>query len=93
MRLLLLWTWKQVIIVAVVFVMISNFSLSDQFIQKCIRESFIDCTVLTIAHRINTIIDYDKIVVMDAGHICEFDAPGNLLANPSSLFYALVNNS
>ncbi|KAK3753079.1 hypothetical protein QZH41_019291, partial [Actinostola sp. cb2023] len=44
---------------------------TDQFIQHTIRNKFTNCTVLTIAHRLNTIMDYDKIVVMDQGHVVE----------------------
>jgi len=49
--------------------------------------------VLTIAHRINTIIDYDKILVLDAGKVAEYDSPQNLLKKTESLFYSLVHES
>ena len=50
---------------------------TDELIQATIRKEFSDCTILTIAHRLNTIIDYDKILVLDAGRKKEFDAPQN----------------
>ncbi|KAK9476428.1 P-loop containing nucleoside triphosphate hydrolase protein [Lipomyces japonicus] len=62
---------------------------TDQIIQQTIRNEFKDRTILTIAHRLNTIIDSDKIVVLAAGRIVEFDTPDNLLQNSSSLFYSL----
>jgi ATP-binding cassette subfamily C (CFTR/MRP) protein 1 len=65
---------------------------TDNLIQASIKKHF-HCTMLTIAHRINTIIDYDKIIVMDNGQIKEFDTPANLLADNNSLFTSLVNNS
>ncbi len=65
---------------------------TDKFIQKTIREEFKQFTVLTIAHRIETILDYDRICVLDKGKIIEFDTPNNLLANNKSNFYSLVNS-
>ena len=58
---------------------------TDEKIQVMLREMFKDCTVLTIAHRLNTIIDSDKILVVDDGIAAEFDSPANLQNDPSSL--------
>jgi len=66
---------------------------SDEVIQKTIRTEFKNTTVLTIAHRINTILDYDKILVLENGKIAEFDTPNNLLSNHQGLFYSLVRSS
>ena len=62
---------------------------TDALVQKCIRKDISNCTVLTIAHRLNTVIDYDKILVLDAGQVMEFDTPTNLLNNPNSHFSQL----
>ncbi|XP_071095145.1 multidrug resistance-associated protein 1-like [Haliotis cracherodii] len=66
---------------------------TDSLIQKTIREAFDNCTIITIAHRLNTVMDYDRIIVMDAGIIKEFDSPESLLKNPDSLFYGLAKNA
>ncbi len=62
---------------------------TDLFIQTMIRTKFADCTVLTIAHRLHTIIDSTKILVMDKGNSSEFDAPDELLTHEDGIFKAL----
>ncbi|KAF9557780.1 hypothetical protein EC968_007434 [Mortierella alpina] len=66
---------------------------TDNAIQIALRKSFQNCTVLTIAHRINTIMDSDRIIVLDHGRVAEFDPPQVLLNNPDSIFYSLVKKS
>lgn len=61
--------------------------------QATIRREFADCTVLTIAHRLETILDSDRILVMSQGRLAEFDRPGALLNRPGSLFAELVRAS
>ncbi|XP_077580290.1 ATP-binding cassette sub-family C member 4-like isoform X1 [Stigmatopora nigra] len=63
---------------------------TDELIQVTIRREFRDCTVLTIAHRLNTIIDSDRILVLDEGRIQEFDRPVDLLQNKDGALYRLV---
>ena len=59
---------------------------TDSVIQSKIREKFGECTVLTIAHRINTILDYDLVLVLGAGKLLEFGKPEELLKNQESQF-------
>lgn len=59
-------------------------------IQQTIRDQFSDCTVFTVAHRLNTIIDYDRVMVLDEGELAEFDKPYNLFQNKDSIFYGMV---
>lgn len=66
---------------------------TDDLIQNTIRTEFSDCTILTIAHRLNTIIDSDKVVVLDKGLIAEFDSPQKLMADPTTIFYGMAKNS
>lgn len=65
---------------------------TDMLIQKMIRTKFAECTILTIAHRLNTIIDSTKILVMDTGVVAEFDTPETLLANSNGKFRSLWDN-
>ncbi|XP_062546111.1 multidrug resistance-associated protein 1 isoform X14 [Armigeres subalbatus] len=66
---------------------------TDDLIQRTIRTEFKDCTVLTIAHRLNTIMDSDKVIVLDRGQISEFAAPSELLQNKSSAFYSMAKDA
>lgn len=59
-------------------------------IQQTIRENFADYSVLTVAHRLHTIIDSDRILVMDAGRAIEFDEAHNLLQNDAGIFNGMV---
>ncbi|XP_023241146.1 multidrug resistance-associated protein 4-like isoform X1 [Centruroides sculpturatus] len=66
---------------------------TDSCLQKIIRERFKSCTVLTIAHRLNTIIDSDRVLVLDTGKLQEFDSPYALLKNVNGIFYNLVKKT
>ncbi|KAG7502088.1 Multidrug resistance-associated 4 [Solea senegalensis] len=66
---------------------------TDSLIQQTIRDKFQECTVLTIAHRLNTIIDCDRILVLDAGRIQEYDKPYVLLKNQEGFFHQIVQQT
>ena len=66
---------------------------TDDLIQETIRREFSDCTVLTIAHRLNTILDSSKVMVLDAGKIVEFESPETLLRNEASIFHGMVREA
>ncbi|KAL3501061.1 hypothetical protein ACH5RR_035510 [Cinchona calisaya] len=65
-------------------------TLTDNLIQKTIREETSRCTVLTVAHRIPTVIDNDLVLVLGEGTVIEYDAPTQLLDDNSSAFSNLV---
>lgn len=72
---------------------IPYFFRTDALIQNTIRNKFRHCTVLTVAHRLNTIMNSDRVLVMDAGKIVEFDRPHNLLKNENGLLYTMVKHT
>jgi ABC-type multidrug transport system fused ATPase/permease subunit len=59
---------------------------SDQGMQRVIRECFPNTTVISIAHRLDTIIDYDRVLVLEGGEVMDFDTPVALLQKPDSIF-------
>ncbi|KAF9171232.1 hypothetical protein BGX21_008399 [Mortierella sp. AD011] len=66
---------------------------TDELIQRTIRKEFKDRTILTIAHRIKTVMDSDKILVLESGHVQEYDSPKKLLNKRGSLFFSLAEQS
>ena len=66
---------------------------TDNLIQTTIRTEFANCTVLTIAHRLNTIMDSDRVAVFKDGQLEELDTPSHLLQLDGSSFKAMVNDS
>ncbi|KAK6015287.1 ABC transporter, ATP-binding protein, partial [Ostertagia ostertagi] len=66
---------------------------TDSLIQITIRQQFKHSTVFTIAHRLNTIMEYDRIMVLDNGRIIEFDSPQTLLMDRDSAFAKMVEDS
>lgn len=67
--------------------------VTDSKIQKKIKEEFSHCTILCIAHRLRTILDYDRILVLDKGEVKEFDTPKSLFLNENSIFRMLCEKS
>ncbi|CAK9321250.1 unnamed protein product [Citrullus colocynthis] len=66
---------------------------TDALIQKTIREEFKSCTMLIIAHRLNTIIDCDQILLLDSGRVLEYNTPEELLSNEKSAFSKMVQST
>lgn len=65
-------------------------STTDEIIQRTIKIRFLDCTVLTVAHRLNTILNSDRILVMDQGSIVEFDSPSVLTGLTEGYFHKMI---
>ena len=65
---------------------------TDAFIQKVLKDHFTDTTVITIAHRLNTVADYDKIIVMHRGRITESGSPHELIQKKGT-FYEMVQHT
>lgn len=87
---------KQVEFCSVKKFIFKNFFLyfrTDKLIQSKIREKFADCTVLTIAHRLQTVMDSDRVLVMDSGQAIELDHPFVLLSNETSRLFSLAQQT
>ncbi|NXK44825.1 MRP1 protein, partial [Chauna torquata] len=65
---------------------------TDNLIQSTIKSQFEECTVLTIAHRLNTIMDYTRVLVLDRGEVVECGSPDNLLQE-KGIFYSMAKDS
>ncbi|KAH6922984.1 hypothetical protein HPB50_020409 [Hyalomma asiaticum] len=63
---------------------------TDSLIQATLRDSFANFTLLTVAHRLHTVLDYDKILVMSEGSVAEYGTAQELLNDSNSLFYDMA---
>ena len=68
-------------------------SESDAIVQRVIRSKFANHTIIAVAHKLDTILDFDKVAVLDKGELKEYDSPYALLNQPSSAFARLYNSS
>lgn len=68
-------------------------SETDAFVQRMLQARFENTTLLTVAHRLNTIMNYDQVLVMSDGKAVEFGPPGELLENEKGVFSELVRNT
>jgi ABC-type multidrug transport system fused ATPase/permease subunit len=66
---------------------------TDAVVQRTVREHFKHCTVITIAHRLHTVLDSDRVVVLDAGRVGEEGPPAELLADPASTLHRLARHA
>ena len=63
---------------------------TDELVQSTIRSEFKDCTTITIAHRLKTVLDSSRILVLERGELTEYDRPQTLINDPNSMFYSLA---
>jgi|EP01047_Picozoa_sp_COSAG01_P025506 ABC-type multidrug transport system fused ATPase/permease subunit len=66
---------------------------TDALLQKMIRDVFASCTIFTIAHRLGTVIDYDRVAILEQGRLLEFGVPAQLLRKANGAFTTLVNQT
>ncbi|KAI9219886.1 P-loop containing nucleoside triphosphate hydrolase protein, partial [Blastocladiella britannica] len=66
---------------------------TEKTITDSIREHFAGITILTVAHRLHTVIDYDRVMVLDHGKVVEYASPAELLRRPESIFKGLVDET
>ena len=67
--------------------------MTDELIQRIIRQRFSRHTIIAVAHKLDTITDFDKVALLENGYLKEFDSPRALLDNPASAFKQLYNTS
>jgi ABC-type multidrug transport system fused ATPase/permease subunit len=62
---------------------------TDAKVQKVIRQEFQNCTIIMVAHRVHTMLDFDRVIVLDNGRIIENGHPSELLATRNGVFFNL----
>lgn len=60
---------------------------TDELMQQVIRKRFVDCTIIAVAHKLSTVADFDRVIMLDKGRIIEEGCPATLLKDDSSAFY------
>jgi ABC-type multidrug transport system ATPase subunit len=74
----------------------NNYSVdakTDDLMQRVIREKFSKHTIIAVAHKLDTILDFDKVALLDRGILVEFDNPYDLLEQPESAFYQFYHST
>lgn len=66
---------------------------TDAIIQKVLREVFANCTIIAIAHRLNTLLDFDQVIVLSHGEVVEIGKPRELMKRPETAFSQLLHGS
>merc|ERR1711973_314829 len=66
---------------------------TDNLIQTTIRSEFQGCTIITIAHRLNTVLDYDRVLVLKDGNLAELDTPKQLMQTEGSIFRSMCQDA
>lgn len=66
---------------------------TDAIIQKVLREVFANCTIIAIAHRLNTLLDFDQVIVLSHGEVVEVGKPRELMKRPETAFNQLLHGS
>lgn len=66
---------------------------TEKMLNSVVEEIFADCTILAIAHRIHSILHFDKVLVLDRGNVAEFDNPKALLNKTDSIFHRICEEA
>jgi ATP-binding cassette subfamily C (CFTR/MRP) protein 4 len=68
-------------------------SRTDKLLQEAVAKSFRDATIIAVAHRLDTVIDYDKILVLGAGAVLEYGSPHELIEKVNGAFSSMVDDT
>jgi ABC-type multidrug transport system fused ATPase/permease subunit len=74
-------------------VMASVDQKTEKMIHKIVQEKLACCTVIMITHKLDYVLEYNKVIVLDKGGIVEFDSPSRLLENENGLFYKMFKKA
>ena len=66
---------------------------TEENIKMRLKELLSECTIITIAHRFKSIVEYDRVLVIEKGKVVEFDTPSNLIGNEKSILFQLSKSN